>query len=150
VSKYEHTEVGFGERLDALQAAILGVKLQHLEDWVVARNRAAMTLTTLLEGGPVATPIERDGVRHAYHLYVVRSKDRDRMLEHLKGAGIGAGVHYPIPLHLQPAYAEGARVAGDLAQTERAAREVLSLPLYPEITDEQLRHTAHQVMSFPG
>jgi dTDP-4-amino-4,6-dideoxygalactose transaminase len=149
-SKYEHDEVGFGERLDALQAAILGVKLRHLEDWVVARGRAASTYSTLLEGGPVTTPVVADGVRHAYHLYVVRSDVRDRMLDHLKAAGIGAGVHYPIPLHLQPAYFEGARVAGDLAHTEQAAREVLSLPIYPEITDEQLRHVAHQVMSFPG
>jgi dTDP-4-amino-4,6-dideoxygalactose transaminase len=149
-SKYEHTEVGFGERLDALQAAILGVKLRHLEDWVVARRRAAATYSTLLEGGPVTTPVEAEGVRHAYHLYVVRSDARDRMLEHLKSAGIGAGVHYPIPLHLQPAYAEGARVSGDLGHTEQAAREILSLPIYPEITEEQLRITASAIMAFPG
>jgi dTDP-4-amino-4,6-dideoxygalactose transaminase len=143
-SKYEHEEVGYGERLDALQAAILSVKLRHLEDWVLARRHAAERLSELLHGSDVELPSEAPGVRHAYHLYVIRTGRRDALLAHLRERDIGAGVHYPIPLHRQPAYASGAR-AGTMVETEAAAAEVLSLPLYPEITEAQLEHVAGAV-----
>ena len=136
-SKYEHDEVGYGERLDALQAAILSVKLRHLERWTEARRAAAERYRELLADVDVQPPAEADWARHVYHLFVVRVAERDRVLRGLTEAGIGAGIHYPLPLHRQPAYAHLA--VSDLPETDRAAAEVLSLPLYPEITEEQQR-----------
>ena len=147
-TKYEHDEIGYGERLDALQAAILGAKLPHLDDWTEARRAHARRYSSLLAETDVTTPAEDPADRHVFHLYVVRSTRRDALLQHLKGAGVGAGVHYPVPLHRQPAYV--ARGAGDvsLPHTERAAREVLSLPLYPELTGGQIETVADAVASF--
>jgi dTDP-4-amino-4,6-dideoxygalactose transaminase len=149
-TKYEHVEVGFAERIDALQAAILGAKLPHLEAWTEARRQHADRYTELLTGSQVATPIERDGVRDVFHLYVVRSSRRDDLLEHLRSRGVMAGIHYPIPLHRQPAYL--ALGYGDvrLPHTEQAAEEVLSLPLYPELTAEQAGYVADAVRAFGG
>jgi dTDP-4-amino-4,6-dideoxygalactose transaminase len=146
-SKYEHLEIGFGERLDALQAAILRAKLAHLEDWTEARRKHAARYDALLRPMGIETVQVSPHVRHVYHLYVIRSPRRDALLEHLKSRGIGAGVHYPIPLHLQPAYsAEYKHVR--LPQAERAAQEVLSLPIYPELTEEQLEYVAGAVAEF--
>ena len=147
-TKYEHVEVGYAERIDALQAAILAAKLPHLEAWNEARRRHARSYGELLAGGPVALPVEAAGMRHVYHLYVVRHPHRDALLDHLKANGIGAGVHYPIPLHRQPAYANLGYGDVSLPETERAANEVLSLPMYPELTDEQLHQIATCVRSF--
>jgi dTDP-4-amino-4,6-dideoxygalactose transaminase len=146
-SKYEHDEVGFAERMDALQAAILGAKLPYLEAWTEARRRLARRYAELLAGLPLGLPSEPAGGRHAFHLYVVRTARRDALLEHLKARGIGAGVHYPVPLHRQPAYARSA-VGPSLPETERAAAEVLSVPLYPEMTEVQQRAVADAVRSF--
>lgn len=136
--KYEHVVVGYGERLDALQAAILAVKLRHLDDWNDRRRQAASRYRELLAGDSVRVPREMSGVRHVYHLFVVRVGDRDAELARLKEAGISAGVHYPIPLHLQPAFAWLGYREGDFPGAEQAAREVISLPIYPEITAEQI------------
>jgi dTDP-4-amino-4,6-dideoxygalactose transaminase len=138
-SKYEHQNVGYGERLDALQAAILGAKLAHLDEWTEQRRQAAASYCHLLAGHAVVqVPQEMDGVRHVYHLFVVRVPDRDAVLKQLKEAAIGAGIHYPIPLHLQPALEWMGHHEGDFPHTEQAAREILSLPLYPEIGEEQI------------
>jgi dTDP-4-amino-4,6-dideoxygalactose transaminase len=147
-TKYEHVEVGYAERIDALQAAVLAAKLPHLEAWTEARRSHARRYGELLAGGPVQPPVERAGVRHVYHLYVVRTPRRDALLEHLKANGVAAGIHYPIPLHRQPAYASLGYGELSLPETERAAAEVLSLPMYPELTDEQLQHIAACVRSF--
>jgi dTDP-4-amino-4,6-dideoxygalactose transaminase len=147
-TKYEHVEIGYAERIDALQAAVLAAKLPHLEAWNEARRSHARRYGELLDGGPVMPPSERAGVRHVYHLYVVRSPDRDALLEHLKANGIAAGIHYPIPLHRQPAYASLGYGEISLPETQRAAAEVLSLPMYPELTEEQLQHIAGCVRSF--
>lgn len=147
-TKYEHDEVGFGERLDALQAAILGVKLRHLETWTELRRAHAKRYSELLTGSSVELPIEAPGRRHVYHLYVVRSKRRDDLLAHLKAAGVMAGVHYPVPLHRQPAYVSLGYGELQLPETERAAHEVLSLPMYPELTDEQIGTVADAVRTF--
>jgi dTDP-4-amino-4,6-dideoxygalactose transaminase len=147
-TKYEHVEIGYAERIDALQAAVLAAKLPHLEAWTEARRSHARRYGELLEGGPVSPPTERGGVRHVYHLYVVRSAQRDALLDHLKANGIAAGIHYPIPLHRQPAYASIGYAQVSLPETERAAAEVLSLPMYPELTEEQLQHIAGCVRSF--
>jgi dTDP-4-amino-4,6-dideoxygalactose transaminase len=147
-TKYEHMEVGYAERIDGLQAAILAAKLPHLEAWTEARRRHAGRYGELLAGSSVAPPVERPGVRHVYHLYVVRTPGREGLLQHLKENGIAAGIHYPIPLHRQPAYVSLGYGELSLPETERAADEVLSLPMYPELTDEQLQHIAACVRSF--
>lgn len=149
-TKYEHVEVGFAERIDALQAAILGAKLPHLEAWTEARRRHAARYTQLLADAPVVTPAERPGVRHVYHLYVIRSTRRDDLLAHLRAAGVMAGIHYPIPLHRQPAYVALGYGDVSLPHTERAAAEIVSLPMYPELTDEQIAYVADAVRAFPA
>jgi dTDP-4-amino-4,6-dideoxygalactose transaminase len=143
--KYEHDEIGFGERLDALQAAILGAKLPHLEAWTEARRGHAASYNRLLAGAGVTTPYESPKGRHVYHLYVIRVRDRDRVLQQLRQRGIGAGIHYPIPLHRQPAYMKLGYQGVSLPHTERAAAEILSLPMYPELSPEQLTHVAEAV-----
>jgi dTDP-4-amino-4,6-dideoxygalactose transaminase len=147
-SKYVHDEIGFAERMDALQAAILCVKLAHLEAWTERRRAAAERYGRLLAGSGLVLPADEPGMRHVYHLYVVRSARRDALLEHLQARGIGAGVHYPLPLHRQPAYLAHGYGSVSLPVTEQAAAEVLSLPLYPELTEEQARSVAAAVEEF--
>ena len=137
-SKYLHDQIGFGLRIDALQAAILHAKLPYLEEWVVARNRVAERYTQGLSDTDLTLPAISPHARHGWHLYVVRSPARDTVLEHLQTAGIGAGVHYPVPLHLQPAYAYLGYAEGALPVSEEVARTCLSLPMYPELDDEQI------------
>lgn len=149
-SKYEHEMIGSGERLDALQAAILGVKLPHLEAWTAARRTHARRYAEQLAGANVGLPIERPNVRHVYHLFVVRVAERDRVLAGLKDRDIGAGVHYPVPLHRQPAYVAEGYGAASLPHTERASNEVLSLPLFPELRPEQIDHVAGQLRALVG
>jgi dTDP-4-amino-4,6-dideoxygalactose transaminase len=144
-SKYEHDEIGFGERLDGLQAAILGAKLPHLEDWTEARRSHAKLYNELLAGCDVVTPFEMEEARHVYHLYVIRTPRRDKVLAHLKSKGIDAGIHYPVPLHRQPAYLKQGYGDLSLPVTEQAAAEVLSLPLFPELTYEQIAYIAEAV-----
>jgi dTDP-4-amino-4,6-dideoxygalactose transaminase len=143
-TKYEHSVVGLAERLDSLQAAVLGAKLPHLEGWTEARRAHARSYREQLQG-VVICPEEPADVRHVYHLFVVRVDRRDDVLAHLAATGISAGVHYPVPLHLQPAYRSLGYAVGDLPHTERAASEVLSLPMYPELTQEQIRYVVEQV-----
>jgi dTDP-4-amino-4,6-dideoxygalactose transaminase len=144
-SKYEHDEIGFGERLDGLQAAILGAKLPHLEDWTEARRSNAKLYNELLADCDVVTPFEMEEARHVYHLYVIRTPRRDKVLAHLKSKGIDAGIHYPVPLHRQPAYLKQGYGDLSLPVTEQAAAEVLSLPLFPELTYEQIAYIAEAV-----
>lgn len=145
-SKYEHEVPGFGERLDALQAAILGAKLPHLEAWTEARREHARAYAERLAGAGLVLPQEMPGTRMVYHLFVVRVRaDRDAISAALKAQGIDTGVHYPIPLHLQPALRYLGYSAGDFPESERAAQEVLSLPLYPELTEEQIDYVSHHL-----
>jgi dTDP-4-amino-4,6-dideoxygalactose transaminase len=139
-AKYEHLIEGYGERIDALQAAILTVKLRHLEDWTLARRRHAAEYCELLADLEVTLPVEKENARHAYHLFVVRVAQRDSVFEALRAQGIGVGIHYPIPLHRQPAYQYLGHEKGDFPEAEKAADTVLSLPLYPEMTDAQIEH----------
>lgn len=145
-SKYEHDEIGYGERLDALQAAVLATKLAHLTDWTVARRRHARRYSELLAGTGVVTPGEDPLDEHVFHLYVVRSERRDALLRHLVEAGVGAGIHYPVPLHRQPAYHDLPAVS--LPATELAASQVLSLPMFPELTDDQIEFTTDLIRRF--
>ncbi len=144
-TKYEHEVFGYGERLDSLQAAILGAKLPRLEEWTEARRRHARTYNELFAGADVVTPYEAPNVRHVYHLYVIRVPNRDAMLAHLKSKGIDAGIHYPLPVHLQPAYLNLGYGETSLPFTEQVANEVLSLPMYPELTREQIEFVAAAV-----
>ena len=150
--KYEHEEVGYNERLDSLQAAILSVKLRHLEDWTAARRAHAAAYDAALADTPdVVTPHEMPGARHVYHIYCVRVPgDRDAIKAALNERGIGAGIHYPIPVHLQPALARHGWQPGDFPETEAAANSILSLPLYPELTAAQIAQVVETLRAAIG
>jgi dTDP-4-amino-4,6-dideoxygalactose transaminase len=136
--KYHHPVVGFNSRLDTMQAVVLSAKLARLDDWNKLRQEAAGRYDELLhERGRVAPPVVLPGNEHIWHLYVVRVPNRDRVLAAMHEAGIGAGVHYPIPMHLQGALSFMGYKEGDFPVTEAAAREMLSLPMFPGITAEQ-------------
>ena len=144
-SKYVHDELGFGHRLDALQAAILAAKLPHLDAANQARRRLAQRYGELLSDTDLALPVEPGGVHAVYHLYVVRTPKRDELVETLRSQGIEAGVHYPLPLHLQPAYAFLGHQPGSFPVAETAAGQVLSLPLFPEMTAQQQDRVAQAI-----
>jgi dTDP-4-amino-4,6-dideoxygalactose transaminase len=148
VGKYEHVELGWGYRLDALQAAILRAKLPHLETWVAQRRAHAQRYNALLAGCEVVTPTEREYNRHAYYSYVIRASRRDALAEHLTRAGIGVVIHYPIPMHLQPVYRTMGLSRGAFPVAEAAADQVLSLPMYPELTLEQQERVVEAVRAF--
>ncbi len=145
-AKYRHQFEGGNYRLDALQAAILRVKLGHLDQWTAARRRIARLYDQLLGDIPEITiPKVIEGRRHAYHLYVIRTPRRDELLAKLQERGIQVGIHYPLPLHLQPAY-EGLNYReGDFPVAEACARQALSLPIYPEMTDEQVEYVVDTI-----
>ncbi len=147
-SKYLHDIKGYGERMDTLQAAILRAKLEHLAAWTDARRRLAARYSELLAGCEVVLPYVHPVADPAWHLYVIRTPARDELLEHLNANGIGAGVHYPVPLHLQPAYADLGYRRGDLPVTETVADTCLSLPLFPEMTGEQQEYVVDAIKSF--
>jgi dTDP-4-amino-4,6-dideoxygalactose transaminase len=142
VDKYEHEVIGLNSRLDTLQAAVLGVKLRRLEEWTERRRQHASLYRQLLGAGPVAgqliCPAEAEYGRHVYHLFVVRVSARDRIREELKRQGIETGVHYPIPLHLSQAYRHLGYRQGDFPVAEKLSKEILSLPMYPELEEAQI------------
>jgi dTDP-3-amino-3,4,6-trideoxy-alpha-D-glucose transaminase len=139
LDKHRHSEEGFNYRLDGLQAAVLRVKLRHLDAWNAERRRAAGWYAQRLAAVPgVVLPGTAPWAEHVFHLFVVRVADRDRVIARLQERGVGAGIHYPVPLHLQPAYAHLGHREGDFPVTERVAKEIISLPIYPEITEEQV------------
>jgi dTDP-4-amino-4,6-dideoxygalactose transaminase len=136
---YISDEVGVNSRLDELQAAILRVKLRHLDAQNMRRQTIADAYDVALAGGEVRPPVRRAGAGHVFHQYVVRVRDRAAVQARLRAAGVGTGVHYPVPVHLQPAYR--GRIAlgpAGCTVTERASAEVLSLPMFPELTNEQV------------
>ena len=148
--KYYHDVEGYNGRLDAVQAGLLHVKLQHLAKWnEQRRERAAEYNKQFVEAGnPVQTPYEPSWSRAVYHLYVVRTDDREGLMAALKEAGIGTGIHYPIPLHQQKAYASLNYKTGDFPITERLASEIVSLPMFPNLTREQQKSVVHEVRRF--
>ncbi len=136
--KYQHPELGMNSRLDTLQAVVLRAKLKRLAGWNAARRAAARRYDELLAELPeVQRPRAGPGNEHVWHLYTVRVRQRDEVLRRLLAAGIGAAIHYPVPLHLQGAFAHLGHRRGDFPASERAAAETLSLPLFPHITEEQ-------------
>ncbi len=149
IKKYYHDVEGYNGRLDAIQAGLLHVKLPHLAGWNASRReRAAEYNKILAKNDAVMIPEEPSWSRAVYHLYVVRTADRDGLIEHLKQAGIGTGIHYPVPLHLQKAYAGMGYGEGDFPVTERIASEIVSLPMFPGLTAEQQARVAAEIQSF--
>ncbi len=147
--KYHHDIEGYNGRLDALQAGILHIKLGHLKEWNDQRRAKAAAYDRLLAGSDaVGLPWEPTWSRGVYHLYVIRTGDREGMMKHLSEAGIGSAIHYPVPLHLQKAYASFNYSTGDFPVTESAAAEIVSLPMYPQLTLKQQEKVADAVKSF--
>ena len=136
--KYEHLIKGGNCRLDSIQAAVLDVKLTHLDAWNEARRRHADSYDARLAEIGITTPVRMHDEGHVYHLYVIEVEQRDRVVEALRERGIQTGIHYPIPIHLQPAYSELELAVGAFPRTERSAQRVLSLPMFPELTPEQI------------
>jgi dTDP-4-amino-4,6-dideoxygalactose transaminase len=149
VHRYDNVVLGTNSRLDTLQAAILRVKLRHLERWNAERAERAAAYSRALDGVPgVVVPREREGARSAWHLYTIRVADRDALADHLKSRGIGTAIHYPRPIHLQASMAAAGGRAGDLPVSEQLSREVLCLPLYPELPLEDVARVAAEVRAF--
>ncbi|MDL1891191.1 erythromycin biosynthesis sensory transduction protein eryC1, partial [Nitrospirales bacterium NOB] len=148
--KYYHDVEGYNGRLDAIQAGILSVKLKHLRDWTEKRQAAALRYRELFGPNPdgIILPHEPEWSRAVYHLYVVRTGDRENFQKHLGEAQIGTGIHYPIPLHLQRAYSEMNRGEGSLPVVEKIAKEIVSLPMFPGITAEQQSRVVERVREF--
>ena len=143
--RYTHTHRGFNYRMDGIQGAILDVKLRHLEAWTEARRSHAATYARCLADTGVIVPRVRDGSRHVYHVYAVRTPQRDAVRAKLTAAGVQTGIHYPIPLHLQPAYRDLGYGPGDFPVSEALAATVLSLPMFPELTEPQIEMIADGV-----
>jgi dTDP-4-amino-4,6-dideoxygalactose transaminase len=145
--KYHHQFRGYNRRLDTIQAAILRVKLKYLESWNAARRGNAKLYQECLEGAGVVTPVEAAGAESVWHLYVIRTENRDMLREGLVNRGISPGIHYPIPIHLQPAYKDLGHARGDFPTAEAHAQRILSLPMYAELTPESIKHVAESVQT---
>ena len=148
--KYYHDIEGYNGRLDAIQAGLLRVKLNHLQQWNEQRRMRAEEYNRLFEAArkPVAPPCEPNCFRAVYHLYVVRTEDREGLMACLKEQGIGAGIHYPIPLHLQKAYCNLLYAEGDFTVSERVSREIVSLPMFPQLTSPQQKKVVEAITQF--
>ena len=148
-NKYWHTIAGHNYRLEALQGAILGVKLKHLQSWTELRQDHAAQYNKLLADVPEITlPKVREGAGHVYHLFVIQAKERDKLKEFLDQREISTGLHYPVPLHLQPCFRNLGYKEGAFSRAERAANRILSLPMYPELTNEQIAFVAGSIHEF--
>ncbi|MGE3908218.1 MAG: DegT/DnrJ/EryC1/StrS family aminotransferase [Chloroflexota bacterium] len=151
VGKYEHAVVGYGSRLDGLQAAVLSVKLRHLRQWTEARRRLAARYDRLLADVPGIVAVQaRPDAYAVYHLYVIEvaAERRDPLREYLDQRGVDTGIHYPIPLHLQPAYAHLDYAEGAFPIAEAKAKQIISLPIFPELSDQQQDYIVHSVREF--
>ncbi len=150
VQKYYHEVEGYNGRLDAIQAGILSVKLKHLHDWNKKRQKAAAHYRELFQAADASLvlPYEPAWAKGVYHLFVVRVQNRQDLQKYLAEAKIGTGIHYPVPLHLQKAYQDLGYAEGDFPVTERVASELLSLPMFPQITEEQQRRVVEAVLNF--
>ncbi len=151
LEKYTHEFEGKNSRLDEIQAAILRVKLKYLDKWNEGRRQNALVYDNILKDVKgVKIPENIKGVVPVYYFYVIRAEKRDDLQKALKDKGISTGIHYPVPLHLQPAYRYLGYKEGDFPQTEKAAKEILSLPICPEITKEQIEYIAREIKNFYG
>ncbi len=149
IKKYEHLVEGHNSRLDEIQAAILRVKLKRLDEWNKLRRKNASIYNELLEDmDEVVMPLEAEDAKHVYHLYVIRTERRDELQQWLKSKGIGTGLHYPIPLHLQRAYEYLGYKEGDFPVAEECAKQILSLPMFPELTREEIEKVVSEIKRF--
>ena len=147
--KYYHDLIGHNYRMSEFQAAVLNVKMKYIEDWTEMRRKNAEKYNErLADIEQVVTPSELENVKHVYHLYVIRAKDSERLQNFLKESGIGTGLHYPIPLHLTQAYAYLGYKKGDFPVAEKLAKEIISLPMYPELTEEQIDYVCEKIKAF--
>jgi dTDP-4-amino-4,6-dideoxygalactose transaminase len=148
-TRYQHSLLGMNSRLDELQAAILRIKLRHLEKWNIKRRALALEYDKRLALYPeVVTPVERAEMMHVYHLYVVRVPHRDELLEWLNRHGVGAAIHYPVPIHLQEATRHLGYSAGDFPVTEQVTGEIISLPIYPELGIDDVNYICQTIGDF--
>jgi len=138
--KYIHNYIGLNSRMSGLQGAILGVKLKYLDNWLDLRIQHAKLYDKLLKNSEVIIPYKLEGTKHVYHLYVIRTKERDKLQNLLHLNGVATGIHYPIPIHLQKAYKHLNYKLGDFPITKKVSKEILSLPMYPELTDKQIEY----------
>ena len=143
--RYHHAFRGMNSRMDELQAAILNAKLPFLDGWIERRRHISSQYISAFESLNIILPREAPGTKHSYHLFVVRVKDRDRFRENMNRQGISTDIHYPTPVHLQPAYAEYIHQGQFLPVTEAQAGEIVSLPIYPELTNEEIEHVIRSV-----
>ncbi|MCG0274839.1 MAG: DegT/DnrJ/EryC1/StrS family aminotransferase [Thermosediminibacteraceae bacterium] len=146
--KYFHEAVGYNSRLDEIQAAILRVKLKYIDSWNEARRQKAKLYNELLKNTPVKTPDIKDEKSHVFHLYTILAPNRDELKKHLEQKGIPTGIYYPLPLHLQEAYKDLGYEKGDMPIAEKTCESNLSLPIYPELTDEQIKFIVDAVIEF--
>ena len=146
--KYNHLIKGFNGRLDNIQAAILRVKLKYLDEWNKARRKYALIYNSLLEDADVITPIQKDYAKHIYHQYVIRMKERDNLSKYLNSKKISTSIHYPIPIHLQKAYSDLNYKKGNFPITEKYADEIISLPVFPELKQEEIEYVVSNVKEF--
>ena len=146
--KYQHVLKGYNYRLEGIQGAVLRVKLKHLEKWTKARRAAALRYDDCFQRSAIITPLQMQYAHHVYHIYAIRTARRAVCQQALQACGIQTGIHYPIPVHLLPAYADLGYRAGQFPHAERAANEVLSLPMFPELTADQIDTVAHAVLEF--
>jgi dTDP-4-amino-4,6-dideoxygalactose transaminase len=152
--RYYHSCIGINSRLDSLQAAVLRVKLPHLDKWIAGRQHRAQRYESLFAEAAltdvIETPLVRTEASHVFHLFVIRVRDgnRDALLDHLKNAGVGSGVYYPVPLHLQQCFSYLGYQPGDFPISEAASAETLALPVFPELTDEQQEYVVEALTRF--
>ena len=146
--RYHHDTEGFNSRFDEIQAAVLRIKLRRLDAWVTARRELARQYKEALADLPLQLPPEASWAKHAYHLFVIRVPERETLMTHLEKEGVGALIHYPVPIHFQKAFAHLGYSPGDFPVAEAAAAEVLSLPLYPELGDDAVSRVVEAVRAF--
>ena len=146
--RYCHDLIGMNARLDELQAVVLRTKLKHLADWVDSRRQNAALYNELLASTPAVPTLQAEGARHVYHLYVIRAPQRDELQNYLKDHGIFTGIHYPIPIHMQKAFAFLGYKEGDFPVTEKAVTEILSLPMFAELTTDEIYRIVNTIKDF--
>lgn len=148
IKKYHHDVIGWNSRMDGFQGAVLSAKLKYLAGWNEERRNNALLYNTLLqETSGAITPVEKNYAKHVFHIYAIRIKNRDELIEKLKKKDIYTAIHYPIPVHLQAAYHDLSENNGGLPKAEKCAKELLSLPMFPELSNEQIVYVAHEIKS---
>lgn len=148
VKKYHHVELAWNRRLDNIQAAVLLVKLKKLKKWNEVRLKKALLYNRLLADSKVVTPVVVDGSEHVFHIYAILCEKRDKLMDHLNELNIQTNIHYPIPIHLQKCYKNLGYKKGDFPKAETFSSRILSLPLYPELTDKQIRYICRSIINF--